>query len=64
MNDDRFLTFKDIQDRFEVSRTTLWRWRCARNGLRVYTVGRISRVKERDLQEFLDRHMQGNPEAN
>jgi len=63
MNDDRFLKFEDVQNMLGVSRTTLWRWREDR-GLRVTEIGGIKRIKETDLHEFLDRHLQGKPGAN
>jgi excisionase family DNA binding protein len=60
---ERFLKFAEVQKQLGVSRTTLWRWR-AEFGLRVLTVGGISRIRENDLREFLERHLQGKPEAN
>jgi hypothetical protein len=64
MSETRFFKLSDLQQMFGVSRTTLWRWRRAKCGLRVVTVGGISRIRESDWQEFLDRHSQGQPEAN
>jgi len=63
MNDDRFLKFEDVQNMLGVSRTTLWRWR-EDMGLRTVKIGGIKRITEKDLQEFLGRHLQGKPGAN
>jgi len=63
MGEDRYLKLEDVQIRFGVSRTTLWRWREDR-GLRVTEIGGIKRIKETDLHDFLDRHLQGKPGAN
>ncbi len=38
-----------------VSRATLWRW-TAEHGLKVVRVGNVTRVRESDLQTFLNRH--------
>jgi excisionase family DNA binding protein len=52
---DRFLKLKDVQDLLGVSRSTLWRWQ-AEHGLKVIRVGGVVRVRESDLQKFLERH--------
>lgn len=38
-----------------VSRTTIWRWQAER-GLKVVTIGGVTRIRESDLQTFLKRH--------
>lgn len=52
---ERFLRLKEVQDRLAVSRTTLWRWENER-GLKVVRVGNVARIRESDLQEFLNRY--------
>jgi excisionase family DNA binding protein len=55
-SEDRFLKLKDVQDRFAVSRSTVWRWHTER-GLRVVSVGGVTRIRESDLQLFVERHL-------
>jgi excisionase family DNA binding protein len=55
MNSDRFLKFKEVQTMFGISRSTLWRWHAER-GLRVVSVGGVSRIRESDLTDFVKRH--------
>lgn len=38
-----------------ISRTTLWRWQ-VEHGLKVLTIGGVTRVRESELQSFLQRH--------
>lgn len=52
---ERFLTLGDVQKMLGVSRSTVWRWHAER-GLRVVSVGAVTRVRESDLQAFLKRH--------
>ncbi len=63
MSEDRFLKLKDAQDRFAVSRSTVWRWHAER-GLRVVCVGGVTRVRESDLQAFIERHLKTAADAN
>jgi excisionase family DNA binding protein len=56
MSEERFLKLKDVQDRFAVSRATVWRWHAER-GLRVLCVGGVTRIRESDLREFIERHL-------
>jgi excisionase family DNA binding protein len=56
INEERFLKLKDVQDRFAVSRATVWRWQAER-GLRVVCVGGVTRIRESDLQEFIEKHL-------
>jgi excisionase family DNA binding protein len=58
MSEDHFLRLKDVQERFAVSRSTVWRWQ-AEHGLRVVSVGGVTRVRESDLQAFVERHLKG-----
>lgn len=60
---NRFLKVKEVQALLGVSRSTVWRWHAER-GLRVVSVGGVVRIRERDLQEFLDRHAIGKPVSN
>lgn len=53
---EKFLRLKDVQNRFGVSRATVWRWHAER-GLPVVCVGGVTRVRESDLQVFVERHL-------
>jgi excisionase family DNA binding protein len=55
MTSERFLKLTDVQNLFGVSRSTVWRWHAER-GLRVVTIGNVTRVRESDLESFLNRH--------
>ena len=57
---DRFLKLKDVQILLGISRSTLWRWHAER-GLKVVTIGAVTRIRESDLQAFLKRH-ESNPQ--
>jgi excisionase family DNA binding protein len=57
---ERFYTFSELQVMFGVSRQTIWRWHAER-GLKVVRVGKVTRVAEHDLQEFLNRHAGHKP---
>lgn len=63
MRAECFLKLKEVQDRLGVSRSTVWRWHAER-GLRVITIGSVTRVRESDLAEFLDRHVKSLAGAN
>jgi excisionase family DNA binding protein len=63
MNEQRFLKLKDVQEQFGVSRSTVWRWH-AEAGLRVVRVGGVTRIRQCDLDQFVERHLTGKPEAN
>lgn len=54
-SEDRFLRLADVQRMLGVSRTTVWRWQAER-GLKVVTIGGVTRIRESDLQAFLKRH--------
>ena len=53
---DRFLKLSEVQRQFGVSRSTVWRWHAER-GLRVVRVGGVTRIRESDLEDFLNRHV-------
>jgi excisionase family DNA binding protein len=52
---DRYLKLREVQDLLGVSRTTVWRWHAER-GLKIVRIGDVARVRESDLQAFLNRH--------
>ena len=52
---ERFLTLAEVRTSLKVSRSTIWRWQAER-GLRVVKIGEIVRIRERDLQDFLNKH--------
>jgi excisionase family DNA binding protein len=52
---ERFLRLSEVQRMFSVSRSTVWRWHAER-GLKVVTIGGVTRIRESDLQAFLKRH--------
>ena len=58
MNPERFLKLAEVQRMLGVSRSTVWRWQAER-GLRVVTVGGVVRIRESDLNKFLNRHEAG-----
>lgn len=58
----RLLTMKDLAERLQVSGVTAWRMHAER-GLRVVRIGRSVRVRESDLQAWLDRHASGGGEG-
>ena len=64
MSEIRFFKLSDLQTMFGVSRSTIWRWHAER-GLRVMCVGRVKRIREADLSEFMEKHMKdAAPQAN
>ena len=52
---DRFLTLAEVRASLAVSRATLWRW-TTEHGLKVVRVGNVTRIRESELQAFLNRH--------
>jgi excisionase family DNA binding protein len=52
---ERFLTLREVQERLEVSRQTLWRWQAER-GLKTVRIGGVVRIRESDLEAFLKCH--------
>jgi excisionase family DNA binding protein len=55
MNSERYLKLGEVQSMFGVSRATVWRWHAER-GLRVMSIGGVKRIRESDLNAFLERH--------
>ena len=51
----RFLKLSEVQEMMGVSRSTVWRW-TTENGLKVVRIGDVVRIRESDLQAFLNRH--------
>lgn len=51
---ERFLKLKEVQQMFGVCRSTVWRWQ--QRGLKVVTIGAVTRIRESDLETFLKRH--------
>jgi excisionase family DNA binding protein len=60
---ERFLKLAEVQQMFGVSRSTVWRWHAER-GLKVVTIGGVTRIRETDLQAFLSRHESDGVKAN
>ena len=59
---ERLFTLEQVQMAGNFSRSTLYRLRHG-GGLRVVTVGGVTRVRESDWQRFLDRYATAAPEA-
>jgi predicted DNA-binding transcriptional regulator AlpA len=59
MSEEKFLRLKEVQERFSVSRATVWRWR--KLGLRVVAIGNVVRVSHEDLAEFVEQHLKVTP---
>jgi excisionase family DNA binding protein len=57
----RLLTMRDVEARLQISPVTAWRLHAER-GLRVIRVGRAIRVRESDLEAWLEKHATGNGE--
>ena len=52
---ERFLTIQQVCDQLNVSRTTVWRL-MHEHGLRVVRIGGIRRIRQSDLEDWLERH--------
>jgi excisionase family DNA binding protein len=55
---ERLLTMKEVAARLQISAVTAWRL-TAERGLRKISIGRCVRVRETDLQGWLERHTSG-----
>ena len=55
MSNDQFLTLAEVRALLSVSRATLWRWQ-VEHGLKVVRIGGVTRIRESDLNAFLQRH--------
>ena len=51
----KFLTIQEVCDRLNLSRTTVWRI-MNQHGLRFIRIGGARRVRERDLESWLEEH--------
>ena len=49
---DEYLTIQDVMDILKVSRTSVNNWLKSGN-LKYYKVGRLVRIKEEDLEKFI-----------
>ena len=56
---ERYLTLRDVAQRLRCSRSTVWRL-IKEHGLRVLRCGGITRVRERDLAAWEEKHMGGD----
>jgi len=48
---EEYYTFAEVQARFKISRTKLWRWR--NNGLRTTIIDGVKRIRKSDLEDFV-----------
>jgi excisionase family DNA binding protein len=52
---DKFLTIQEVGERLNVCRTTIWRL-MNQHGLRFVRIGGTRRIREQDLETWLERH--------
>jgi excisionase family DNA binding protein len=52
---DRFLTIQEVGERLNLCRTTIWRL-MNQHGLRFVRIGSTRRIREQDLEMWLERH--------
>ena len=52
---DKFLTIRVVGERLNLSRTTIWRL-MNQHGLRFVRIGGTRRIRESDLEGWLERH--------
>lgn len=52
---DKFLTIQKVGERLNLSRTTIWRL-MNQHGLRFVRIGGARRIRERDLETWIERH--------
>ena len=52
---ERLLTMKELAERLQVSRVTAWRL-IAERGLKCIRIGRSVRIRERDLEAWLEKN--------
>jgi excisionase family DNA binding protein len=67
---DKFLTIQEVGERLNLCRTTIWRL-MNQHGLRFVRIGGTRRIREQDLEMWLERHSvnlnggkNGNAEAD
>ncbi|MGD0061762.1 MAG: helix-turn-helix domain-containing protein [Verrucomicrobiia bacterium] len=52
---DKFLTIKEVGERLNLCRTTIWRL-MNQHGLRFVRIGGTRRIREQDLEAWIERH--------
>ena len=52
---DKFLTIQEVGQRLNLCRTTIWRL-MNQHGLRFVRIGGTRRIRERDLEAWIERH--------
>jgi excisionase family DNA binding protein len=55
---ERFLTIQQVSDRLQVSKITVWRL-LNKRGLKAMRSGRIVRIPESELAQWIERHSCG-----
>ena len=60
---EKFLRLRDVQAQMCISRATLWRW-TAEHGLKVVRIGGVVRIRESDLNEFVERRLKAAATEN
>lgn len=55
---DPLLTLKQVGARLGAGRTKVWHCRNIPNGLKVVRIGGLVRVRQSDLDDFINRHRQ------
>lgn len=67
MTDKRYLTTREVAERFDVSVQTLKRWRKNGTGPRFYRIGKLVRYRPDEIDAFegIDAapHQEGKPET-
>ena len=52
---DKFLTIREVGERLNLCRTTIWRL-MNQHGLRFVRIGGTRRIREQDLEAWIERH--------
>ena len=56
---EHYYRVTEVAQRMAVSRATVWRWTTER-GLKVVSIGSVTRIRESDLLAFIARHEKGD----